>query len=49
MDFIIYLPNSKGYDAILVIVYRLTKFYYIIPYKGTYNAKELARLFYNNI
>ena len=49
MDFIIHLPDSKGYDAILVIVCRLTKFRYIIPYKGTYNAKELARLFYNNI
>jgi len=49
MDFIIYLPNSKGYDAILIIVYRLTKFRHIIPYKGTYNAEELAYLFCNNI
>jgi hypothetical protein len=49
MDFITYLLDSEGFDVILVIVCRLTKFRHIIPYKGTYNAKELARLFRNNI
>jgi hypothetical protein len=49
MDFITYLPNSNSYNAILVVVYRLTKFRHIIPYKSTYNAKELARLFCDNI
>lgn len=49
MDFITHLPDSKGYDAILVVVCRLTKFRHIIPCKGTCNAEELARLFRDNI
>jgi hypothetical protein len=49
MDFITYLPKSNGYNAILVVVCRLTKFRHIIPYKSTCNAEELARLFRDNI
>jgi hypothetical protein len=49
MDFITHLPDSKGYDAILVVVCRLTKFRHIIPCKGTCNAEELARLYRDNV
>ncbi|KAH0358938.1 hypothetical protein KCU65_g10168, partial [Aureobasidium melanogenum] len=49
MDFITHLPESNGFDAILVVVCRLTKFRRIIPCKGTCGAEELARLFRDNI
>jgi hypothetical protein len=49
MDFITHLPESQGFDAILVVVCRLTKFRRIIPCKGTCNAEELARLFRDNV
>jgi len=45
MDFITYLPKSNGYDAILVVVYRLTKFRHFIPCRGTVNAEDVACLF----
>jgi hypothetical protein len=49
MDFITHLPESQGFDAILVVVCRLTKFCRYTPCKGTCNAGELARLFRDNI
>ena len=45
IDFITYLPKSNSYDTILVIVYRLTKFRYFIPCRGTINAEDIAYLF----
>jgi transposase InsO family protein len=49
MDFITHLPESHGYDAILVVVDRLTKFRHYIPCKGTCDAEEAARLFRDHI
>lgn len=45
MDFITHLPPSEGYDAILVIVDRLTKMRHLIPCKGTCGSEETARLY----
>jgi transposase InsO family protein len=45
MDFIVQLPNCQGYNAILVVVDRLTKMKHFIPCKTTCNAEEVARLF----
>jgi transposase InsO family protein len=45
MDFITHLEPSHGYDAILVVVDRLTKMKHFIPCKGTCNAEEVARLY----
>ncbi|KAG0161693.1 hypothetical protein PDIDSM_5323 [Penicillium digitatum] len=45
MDFITHLPLSYGYDAILVVVDRLTKMKHFIHCKGTCNAEEVARLY----
>ena len=48
MDFITKLPKSKDpiisevYDAIIVIVDRLTKYTIMIPFKEKYNAEQLA-------
>ncbi|KAL2004441.1 hypothetical protein VTN00DRAFT_6592 [Thermoascus crustaceus] len=51
LDFITDLPASKEpltgiiYDSILVIVDRLTKYAYFLPYKKASNAEELAYTF----
>ncbi|KAL2008428.1 hypothetical protein VTN00DRAFT_6622 [Thermoascus crustaceus] len=51
LDFITDLPASKEpltgiiYDSILVIVDRLTKYAYFLPYKKSSNAEELAYTF----
>ena len=50
MDFITKLPKSKDptttevYDAIMVIVDRLTKYVIMLPFKEKYNAEQLAFL-----
>lgn len=49
MDFITHLPPSRGYDAILVVVDRLTKMKHFIPCKGTCNAEEVACLYACNV
>ena len=50
MDFVGGLPRiSSGYDAIWVIVDRLTKTDYFLPIKKTYSTDRLARLYDNRI
>ncbi|RAL67224.1 hypothetical protein DID88_007999 [Monilinia fructigena] len=50
-DFVVKLPLSKDpttgieYDAILNVVDRLTKFAYMIPFKETWDAEQLAYVF----
>jgi len=43
-DFITQLPSSRGYDAIYVIVDRLTKMAHFIPCKTTCTSEQLAEL-----
>jgi hypothetical protein len=45
MNFITHLPNSYGYNAILVIIDRLIKMKHFIHYKKTCNSEEIARLY----
>jgi hypothetical protein len=46
MDFITGLPRTqKGYDAIWVIMDRLTKVAHFIPVKTTYKGSQLAELY----
>lgn len=45
VDFITHLPASRGYDAIMVVVDRLTKMRHFIACKGTCDAEEATRLF----
>ncbi|KAF4476546.1 Transposon Tf2-9 polyprotein [Colletotrichum fructicola Nara gc5] len=51
LDFIVKLPKSREpltgvhYDSVLVIVDRLTKYAYFIPYKEASNAEECAYTF----
>jgi len=48
-DFITKLPLAQGYDSILVVVDRLTKMVHFIPTTEKTMAKELARLFKDNV
>jgi transposase InsO family protein len=49
MDFISHLPSSQGYDAILVVVCRLTKMRHFIACKGTCDAEDTARLYLRDV
>jgi hypothetical protein len=55
LDFIVKLPLSKEalirvtYDLILVVINRLTKYAYFIPYKEGSTAEELVYTFNRNI
>lgn len=49
MDFIEQLPTSRGYNTILVVVDRLTKFSHFIPLTHPFSAKDIAQLFLDNI
>jgi len=48
-DFITKLPLAQGYDAILVVVDRLTKMAHFVPTTKRTSAEGLARLFRDNI
>jgi hypothetical protein len=49
VDFITHLPLSNGYDAILVIIDRLTKIRHYVPYYMTDNAEDVSRIFIREI
>ena len=42
MDLITGLPKSQGYDVILVVVDRLTKFVHFMPLSHPYTAAMVA-------
>jgi len=49
MDFIVELPRSKGCNAILVCVDRLTKMAHFCPTTTQVDAKETARLYLKHV
>ena len=49
MDFVVGLPKSQGFDAIWVVVDRLSKQRQFAPCKTTIDAKVLAELFIDNV
>jgi hypothetical protein len=49
IDQIVALPLSCGFDAILVIIDRLTKYVHYIPCKTNNTAAELAALFFQRV
>ena len=49
MDFIIGLPELNGYNAILVVVNRLTKMAQYIPTREDANYEKVAYLYFDDI
>ena len=49
MDFVTGLPVSDGFDAVMVVVDRLTKMRHLIPCNTTTSAQDVARLYLCNI
>ncbi|XP_075497765.1 uncharacterized protein LOC142534999 [Primulina tabacum] len=50
MDFVTHLPRtSRHFDAIWVIVDRLSKSAHFIPYERTYSYKKMAHLYIENV
>ena len=49
MDFILELPLSNGYDNVLVIVDKLTKYRIFIPCNTGITEKETAQLVFKYI
>ena len=49
MDFVVGLLKSKSFDAIWVVVDRLSKQRHFVPYMTTIDSQGLATLFIDNI
>ncbi|KAH0607354.1 uncharacterized protein H6S33_002388 [Morchella sextelata] len=49
MDFVTGLPESEGYDTIMVVVDRLTKMRHLLPCNTTVNSEDVAQLYLRNI
>ncbi|KAH0609145.1 uncharacterized protein H6S33_001373 [Morchella sextelata] len=45
MDFVTGLPESEGYDAIMVVVDRLTKMRHLLPCNTTVNSEDVTQLY----
>lgn len=49
MDFIEGLPKSEGYDTILVVVDRFSKYAHFLPLKHPFSAAVVAQVFLDNV
>lgn len=49
MDFVEGLLTSEGYNSIMVVVDRLTKFPHFVPLRHPLNAAQVARAFWDSI
>jgi len=49
MDLIMQLPESNSYNAICVIVDRLTKRTYFISINNWFSSKDVVQLLYNKV
>lgn len=46
MDFVVELPKSQGYDVIMVVMDRLTKYVHLVPFSHPYTAAKVALFFF---
>lgn len=51
LDFIVELPKSNGYDAVLVLVMvdRLNEYGHLIPFKHPYLARSIVEVFVKKV
>jgi hypothetical protein len=49
MDFMVSLPPSRGFDAIMVVVDWFSKMAHFIPTKDSATAQETCRLFFTHV
>jgi hypothetical protein len=49
MDFMVSLPPSRGFDAIMVVVDRFNKMTHFIPTKESVTAQKTGRLFFTHM
>jgi len=49
MDFMVSLPPSRGFDAIMVVVDRFSKMGHFIPTKDETTTQEMGRLFFTHV
>lgn len=49
MDFIVGLPQSRGYTSIMVVVDRLSKYAHFAPLPTRFDALRVAHLFINTV
>jgi hypothetical protein len=49
MDFIEGLPKSEGFEVIMVVVDRLTKFAHFVPLKHPFTAAQVAQALWDNV
>jgi hypothetical protein len=49
MEFMVSLPTSRGFDAIMVVVDRFNKMAHVIPTKEEATIQETGRLFFTHV
>ncbi len=49
MDFMVSLPPSRGFKAIMVVVDQFSKMTHFIPTKDEATAQEISRLFFTHV
>ena len=49
MDFMTHLPESKGFDSIMVVVDRVSKMAHFVPTRDTATTQEIGRLYFDKV